>query len=231
MRFLSKLLILLLIVTGTSFAGYRGKVIWHRSYFISLGVDALFSLGGDLNGDGAIEANGDDTDDVVYLPHIGSFPLPNIEAGVNFNQHTISVNFGIWQPDVRYGEDTDYFTEDDANYWRLGVEYRYYFFWPEDFMIGPGLGYAFARYSVHGAAIGFDKYDGEYREAAVFATNSFAVSANMRYKIRPFGMDVALRYRPTFIRSLSTETAGYCSLSETLWHHMIEVSARVFLEF
>ena len=53
----------------------------------------------------------------------------------------------------------------------------------------------------------------------------------MRYKIRPFGMDVALRYRPTFIRSLRTETAGYCSLSETLWHHMIEVSARVFLEF
>ena len=45
MRFLSKLLILLLIVTGTSFAGYRGKVIWHRSYFISLGVDALICGG------------------------------------------------------------------------------------------------------------------------------------------------------------------------------------------
>lgn len=231
MHTLSKILLALLFVTSVSFAGYRDKVIWHRSYFVSLGLDVLFSVGGDLDGKGFLEAEGEDADETVYIPYIGTFPLPSIEAGVNFNQHTIAVHFGIWNPDVNYGKDTDVYTGNDANFWRVGVEYRYYFFWPDDFMVGPGLGYAFSRLSVHGAAFGNDKYDGEYREAAVFAANSFALSANIRYKVRPFGIDVAFRYRPTFIRSLSTETGGYSDLSETLWHHMAEICVKAFVEF
>ena len=84
---------------------------------------------------------------------------------------------------------------------------------------------------MHSAAVGEDKYGEEFREAAVFAANAFAVSANMRYKIRPFGIDIAIRYRPLFIRSVSSDTAGYSDLSETLWHHNIEIGGRVFYEF
>ena len=119
----------------------------------------------------------------------------------------------------------------DLKLMALQPEYRYYFFWPEDFQIGPGLAYSFSRLSVHDAAIGMDKYSGEFRESAVFAANAFALSANMRYKIRPFGMDIAVRYRPHFIRSVSTSSSGYNDLSETLWHHSLEIGGRVFYEF
>ena len=70
MRSLSKILLALLFVTSVSFAGYRDKVIWHRSYFVSLGLDVLFSVGGDLDGKGFLEADGDDADETVYIPYI-----------------------------------------------------------------------------------------------------------------------------------------------------------------
>lgn len=229
MRKLSIFLIIALAAAG--FAQNRDRVIWHRSYFVSLGLDASLSIGGDLDGKGSMKADGSDEEETVFIPSIGSFPLPLAEIGVNFNQHTVAVSFGMWNIDVNYGNGSDYKTGNNANYWRFAAEYRYYFLWPEDFQIGPGLSYSFSRLSVHGAAVGKDKYADEFREAAVFAANAFAVSANMRYKIRPFGMDFAIRYRPLFIRSVSTDAVGYSDLSKTLWHHNIEVGGRVFYEF
>lgn len=222
--------VLLAIACAPLFAEHHERVIWHRTYFVSLGLDASLSLGGDLDGKSVLDADSEKKEK-IFVPSIGSFPLPLAEIGVNFNQHTIAVSFGMWNIDVSYGEDSEYNTGNDANYWRFAAEYRYYFFYPEDFQIGPGLSYSFSRLSVHSAAVGEDKYGEEFREAAVFAANAFAVSANMRYKIRPFGIDIAIRYRPLFIRSVSSDTAGYSDLSETLWHHNIEIGGRVFYEF
>ena len=222
--------ILVFFLASLSFAAGHDRVIWHRSYFVALGIDASLSVGGDLDGKGFIRSD-KESNRGIFLPDIGSFPLPLAEIGVNFNQHAIAVSFGMWNIDVSYGKGSEYETGNDANYWRFAAEYRYYFFWKEDFQVGPGLGYSFSRLSVHSAAIAEDKYSGEFREAAVFAANGFALSANMRYKIRPFGMDIALRYRPMFIRSVSTDSEGYNSLSETLWHHNIEIGGKVFYEF
>lgn len=222
------LLFAVAVWTSLCFAESHEKIIWHRSYFISIGLDASLSLGGHLDGKSYMKSDGDEG---IFIPSIGSFPLPLAEIGVNFNQHTVAVSFGMWNIDVNYGKGSDYETGNDANYWRFAAEYRYYFFWPEDFQIGPGLAYSFSRLSVHDAAIGMDKYSEEFRESAVFAANAFALSANMRYKIRPFGMDIAVRYRPHFIRSVSTSSSGYNDLSETLWHHSLEIGGRVFYEF
>lgn len=207
------------------------KVIWHRTYFVALGLDAAFSAAGDLNGKGSYEIGEESSKQAVYVPYLGSFAIPGLEAGVNFNQHTIAIAFGIWQPDVNYGKETDRFTETDANYWRFAAEYRYYFFWPEDFEVGPGLSYSFSRYSVHDAAFGENRFGEETRESAIFVGNSFAASANLRYKLRPFGIDVAFRYRAMFFRGASTNENGYSQLSETLWQHQFEVGAKVFYEF
>ncbi len=226
-----KILALLLIFAGFGFAGER--VIWHRSYFVGLGLDASFSFAGDLDGKGFFEADDDDGKDGerIFIPYLGSFPIPVVEAGVNFNQHTVAIAFGLWNPDVNYGKNSDDFTETDANYWKFSAEYRYYFFYPEDFEVGPGLSYTFSRYSVHGAGFYTDKYGDEKHEAAVYAANSFALSANLRYKMRPIGIDVAFRYRAMFVRSVSTDYAGYSDLSRTLWQHQAEVHAKVFYEF
>lgn len=223
----------LLALFSAGFAKESEKVIWHRSYFVSVGLDVIFSAGGDLDGKGLYKADGDDGNagERVYVPSIGTFPLPLFEAGVNFNQHTIAVSFGLWNPDVNYANGTDDYTGNDANFWRFSAEYRYYFFWKEDFQVGPGIGYSFSRLSVKDAAFGTDKYGSEYREEAVYSGNAFAVSANMRYKMYPFGMDVAFRYRPIFFRSVSTDTGGYSDLSETLWEHTFEFSGKVFVEF
>lgn len=232
MRRLLPILVLSLFATFC-FARNSEKIIWHRSYFVSIGLDVVFSAAGDLDGKRFYKADGDDgnAEERVYVPSIGTFPLPLIEAGVNFNQHTIAIAFGIWNPDVSYAKETEDETGNDANFWRFSAEYRYYFFWPEDFQIGPGLGYSFSRLSVKDAAFGSDKYGSGFREDAVYAGNAFAISANMRYKMRPFGMDIALRYRPMFIRSVSTDSGGYSDLSETLWHHSLEFSGKVFVEF
>lgn len=222
---------ILLVVSLFAVFASAEKVIWHRSYFLALGLDASFSMGGDLTGKGYSTIGEESSKQDVYVPYLGSFVIPGVEAGVNFNQHTISISFGMWQPDVNYGKETDRFTETDANYWRFAAEYRYFFFWPEDFEVGPGLSYTFSRYSVHSAAFGENRFGDETRESAIYSGNSFAASANLRYKLRPFGIDVAFRYRAMFIRGASTDENGYSQLDETLWQHLFEVGAKFFYEF
>lgn len=231
MRNLRNILIISLAVAPFLFAGKQERIIWHRSYFAALGIDAMFSSG-DLDGFGKFEAEGDDgsADETVYVPYMGSFPLPVAELGVNINQHTISVSFGMWQPSINFGKETDDYEDVDANYWRFAAEYRYFFFWPEDFEVGPGLAYSFSRFAVHDAAFGENR-NGEYQSEAVYAGNAFAASANLRYKLKPFGIDVAFRYRGMFFRSVTTDEGGYSDLSKTLWQNVFEISAKAFYEF
>lgn len=227
MFLIKKVLFLFLTTAVCSFAG---DTVWHRSHYIALGVEAPFSWG-DLDGKGSFVAD-DDEGETIYIPRLGTFPLPTIEIGANINQHTIAVSFAMWEPDVNYGKGTDNYTETDANYWRAMFEYRYYFFWPEDFQVGLGLSYSFSRYSVHSAVFGKDKYDEDKRSTAIYGGNGFAPSINLRYEItQHLGLDAALRYRLMYFGSVSTDDGGYSDLSENLWENFFEISAKAYFQF
>ena len=54
------LLFAVAVWTSLCFAESHEKIIWHRSYFISIGLDASLSLGGDLDGKGYMKSDGDE---------------------------------------------------------------------------------------------------------------------------------------------------------------------------
>ncbi len=226
---MKRIFFLALILTTVAFAGGQRIV---RSHYIALGLDASFSWG-DMDGKGTLETNNDeDAPETLYIPNMSDFIVPNIEIGANINQHTIAASFGMWTPTVGYAEDTPDVTEKGANFWRFSVEYRYNFFWPENFQLALGLAYSFARLEVENSVMGTDDYGNATRGNATHTGNGIAPSATFHYLISDnIGADITLRYRLLSFGSVTTPDNGFCSLDESLWQHFGELGARLFYQF
>lgn len=216
-----------------TFAAFAAAQEYHvtRTHYIALGLDATFNTG-DFDGKGTYKIDSDKDPETVYNPYLGTFFVPSIELGANLNQHTVSLVFGMWKPKTNYGKNTDEYTENTANFWRISIAYRYNFFWPENFQIGPGIDYTFARLSVNKSAFGKDKYGDETRGGTVHSGNGFTPSINIRYFFGSgLGMDAAIRYRLMYYRYVTTPANGFCNLDNANWEHTAEIGIKLFYQF
>lgn len=59
--------ILLAIACAPIFAQNHERIIWHRTYFVSLGLDASLSLGGNLDGKSVLDADSEKKKKSLFL--------------------------------------------------------------------------------------------------------------------------------------------------------------------
>jgi len=180
-----------------------------RKHVFAAGLDFAVSKG-DLNGRDTIQINSEK----VFQQKVSSFLIYAFDARALVNEHSIAFNFGLGFPD-------------EARYFRLGLEYQYYFLWPEPFRIGAGLGYAFSSMRFPHASFGE-----EGQGYANFTGNGgHAVMSAQYYFIENFAIEGAIRCRFLYLNQVATPDNDVSKLRPAVWQKVGELGLRGMFVF
>jgi hypothetical protein len=175
---------------------------WVKKYAFAAGMD--FVLGkGDFDGKSQIYSR--DLKESVILPKIPFFLVYAFEARALANASSIIGSMGLGYPDYKHS-----LQNGDARYLRLGIEYQYHFFWPSDFRIGLGIGYAFSsmRFSKASIVRSGDEWDfdnGDWRYANFTGNGPHAVLSFDYYFSENFAVECGFRYRLLHLNRVATD--------------------------
>lgn len=204
---------------------------WTRKHFISLGAGATVTHG-DLEGETSIRAKDTETEETIFLPNLGSFLLPELTIGANLNQHTIALDFSYATPATNFAKGTLLVDETETSILRVGLGYRYNFFWPERFQVFAGLNYTFMHLSTEDNAFFKDEDENEKRSSATLMGNGFSLNLGVTYFIHPsISMDLHGRFRTMIFSSISSDENGTCEIDDPFVQFMEEVVLNVSYHF
>jgi len=185
--------------------------VWVRKHAFAAGLDFAISKG-DFDGRSP-NVYLRDSSEYVILPKVSSFLVYAFDARALLNEHSIAFNFGLGFPD-------------EARYFRLGIEYQYYFLWPEPFRIGAGLGYAFSSMRFPHASFG------EKSDYANFTGNGgHAVLSAQYYFMENFAIESAIRCRFLYLNKVATPVNDISSLRPAVWQNVGELGLRGMFVF
>jgi len=184
--------------------------VWVRKHAFAAGLDFAASKG-DFNGKDTIPIKSE----LVLQPKISSFLIYAFDARAFLNEHAIAFNFGLGFP----GE---------ARYFRLGLEYQYYFLWPEPFRIGTGLGYAFS--SMRFSEASFEK-ENEKSYANFTGNGGHAVLSAQYYFTENFAVESAIRCRFLYLNKVATPVNDISRLNPAVWQKVGELGLRGMFVF
>lgn len=219
-----------LLVFASMLATANAADRWVRKHYISLGAGVDFTQG-DLDGKTKLESSGTDYDEKVFAPNLATYIIPDIEIGANLNMHTIFVDFMYSVPETNFGKGTSYVDETETTLWRIGLGYRYNFFWPEPFQVAVGLSYSFMYLTTSDNAY-YEGDDGSGRSDATMMGNGFALEASLTYFLtRHVSMSMDGRFRTMFFSSVSTDENGKCDLDDVFVQFTEEVIVKVSYHF
>lgn len=221
------------ILSATVSKTFSYEPTWIRSHYIALGAD--FSLSkGHFNGKKILSASDEEgvEPENTAVPELGHFIVPNVELGANMNAHTIAVSLGIWKPKLEYAKNSNDPQEERALFWRLGVEYRYYFFWPEKFQFGLGLNYSFTRISVPHAVSGYDSMGSSTTGKVIFSGNGAALVTSGRYYLNDhFALEASFKPKIISFGFITTPANGFSGLDDSLWQFFAELGVKAVIQF
>jgi len=180
-----------------------------RKHVFAAGLDFAVSKG-DFNGRDSIVIKSEH----IILPKVSSFLIYAFDARALVNEHSIAFNFGLGFPD-------------EARYFRLGLEYQYFFLWPEPFRIGAGLGYAFSSMRFPHASFG-EKGQGY---ANFTGNGGHAVMSAQYYFIENFAIEGAIRCRFLYLNRVATPDNDISSLRPAVWQGVGELGLRGMFVF
>jgi len=203
-----RLKFLLLLLAPLAYADF--EEVWIRKHVFAAGLDYAVSKG-DFNGRDSIAINSEH----VILPKVSSFLIYAFDARALLNEHSIAFNFGFGFPD-------------EARYLRLGIEYQYYFLWPEPFRIGAGLGYAFSSMRFPHAS--FEK-ENEKSYANFTGNGGHAVLSAQYYFIENFAIEGAIRCRFLYLNQVATPVNDISKLRPAVWQRVGELGLRGMFVF
>lgn len=203
---------------------------WTRKHYLSIGLGVDLTQG-DLDGKSSAISKSGSSREIVYAPNLATFFFPELELGANLNQHSIFLNGSYASPATNFAkkepERTD---ETETATWRLGLGYRYNFFWPEPFQVFAGLSYSFMHLSTQDNCF-FEKEGEISRGDATLMGNGFDVSAGMLYFIgNHLSMEMHLRFRTMAFTHVFTDNESG-ALDEFYWHFMEEMLVRISYHF
>lgn len=215
---------LLVFVTLASAEG------WKRTHYVSIGAGATISQG-DLEGVKKETIKTDESVETVYAPNLGIYLMPELEIGAEFNQHTIFLDLSFCSPTTNYGKESEEGDETSTDIARIGLGYRYNFFWPEAFQIFAGIGYSFMYLSTEGNA--YLKKDGNTsRSDGVLMGNGFAGDVGTLYYLtRHVTMEMHIRLRTMFFASVGTDENGFTDLSDSYTQTSEELALKFAYHF
>lgn len=227
MKKLTFILSLACLFTSTIYA----EDSWTRKHFISLGAGATITHG-DLDGKSSIVAKDAEIEESIFLPNLGSFLLPELTLGANLNQHTIALDFSYATPATNFAKGTILVDETETSILRVGLGYRYNFFWPERFQVFTGLNYTFMHLSTEDNAFFKDEDNNDKRSSATLMGNGFSVNLGVAYFIHPrVSMELHGRFRTMIYSSISSDENGTCEINDPFVHFMEEVVLNISYHF
>lgn len=208
-------LMLVLFLAVYSFA----DDFWTRTHYLGLGINGYLTTG-DLKDDRSISLDEDSLSETFNLPVLEHSIIPEIEVGVNINAHSVGLLFG-------YNS-----FESDYSYFRIGVDYRYFLFWPEPFQLGFGLNYTYMRITSDDnvETTSTEKNDTVIGDGVLMGNGASAISSVRYYFTERWGAEFSLKYRLFFYSSLNTKECGTCGIDETQYQHFGEAGIKLFFQ-
>ncbi len=203
---------------------------WLRSYYVSLGAGAAITQG-DLEGEKSNVEKSDKSTETTYAPYLGIYFMPELELGVNLNQHTVSVDLSYSEPTTNFAKGTAFVDETSTDVFRLALSYRYNFFWPEPFQVFAGASYAFTYLSTEDNAI-LVQGDKVTKSDAVLMGNGFSLNVGTFYYLtRHVTMEMHSRFRTMFFNSVGTDENGFSDLDDSYKQTAIELLLKFAYHF
>jgi len=199
---------------------------WLREYFVSVGAGASVTQG-DLEGKKSNVVKSEESTETTYAPNLGVYFMPEVELGANMNQHTVSVDLSYADPTTNFGKGTDDGDETSTDIFKLGLNYRYNFFWPDPFQIFAGASYVFHYMSTENNAVLVTK-DNTTKSDAVLMGNGFSINVGTFYYLsRHLTMEMHLRFKTMFYGSVGTDENSFSSLD----HSYKQTAEELLLKF
>lgn len=196
---------------------------WPKSYFASLGFGVGYTRG-DLNKYSVTTQDSAGNKSKVYPPSMDFYPTPDFTLGANIGFFTLSANFQYWKSEQELTQQDD---SRQTKFWRIGFEFTYNFFWPEDFEIGVGLGYSYANLTVSDGAFLKD-----FRERGQFIGSGAGAVANIHYYLNDYIAIVpSFRIYENWYKNLYTKHNGSCDLDPYIWQTYFLATVAVQFQF
>jgi hypothetical protein len=196
---------------------------WVRKYAFASGVDFAMTKG-DFDGVREIYSSENSLEkEMTILPKVPFFIVYAFDARALINAASIAMSFGLGYPSYEHS-----LQNGTARYWRAGIEFQYFLFWPEAFRIGGGLGYAFSSMRFPKGSIG-EEEEWSYANFHGNGPNT-VVSANY-YFAENIALEAAVRYRLLYLNRLSTELNDVSKMSPAVWQHAREIGLRAMFVF
>lgn len=199
---------------------------WPRSYFIEAGSSFAYARG-DFSSSvvRATDTLGNKVS--IHPPSLKTMLYPDITIGTNIWAFTLAANFHYWngQPKLTKYEEDD--KKIDSRMWRFGFEFTYNLFYPEDFQLGLGGGYSYAKVTSTKSAVFSDDVS-----TAALMGSGLAFVANFRYYFTEYLAVVpSIKIYENWFKNANTTKSGLVDIKPYLWETFFFISASIQYQF
>lgn len=221
MKFLKATLLCLLLSSAVFADGY-----WPKSYFVEAGFGMTYTRG-DLH-QGTISAH--DTLEhkiTVHPPKMDFIPTPSFTLGANIRDFTLGLNFQYWSTSGELTKAPDNADESDIRIWRLGFEFTYNLFWPDEYQIGLGGGYSFTNINTRESAF----FGDEVFASELYGSGVGFVANAHYYFMRHLAIVPAVKIYENWFKNVYTSRTETCDLDPYLWQTYFMASVSLQYQF
>lgn len=196
---------------------------WPKSYFVSAAFGGVFTRG-DVN-ERAITIT--DSADVRYKAHsaeMSFFGTPDLSIGANIRCFSLLLDFQYWKSEEDL-VDTD--VSEDTQIWRVGFEFTYNLFWPNEFQVGLGLGLSYTNLTSENSVFLEDK-----TQDSQLMGSGLGFIANVHYYFTDnLAIVPAIKIYENWYRFVNSKASGTCDLDPYLWQTYIMASIGLQFQF
>ena len=137
---------------------------------------------------------------------------------------SLNVDFQYWKTSQDL---VDIDASEDATIWRVGFEFTYNLFWPEDFQVGVGLGYSYTNITAENTA-----FIGEKVQDSHLMGSGLALVTNIHYYFTEnFAIVPAVKFYENWFKFVNSKATGTCDLDPFLWQSYIFASIGLQYQF
>ena len=196
---------------------------WPRFYFVRAGM-GITATTGDLNERPISVKDTNDKKFKAYPPDMSLMGDPEFLLGVNIREFTVAVGFQYWK---QQEELLKISAEEDTRFWRLGFEFYYNFFWPDDFQIGLGAGFSYASVKAEKSAI----HEKDLRSTE-YMGSALGLFANVQYYLtNEIAIIPAVKLYENWFKNIYTKDSENRELDPFLWQTFISTSISLQYQF
>jgi hypothetical protein len=226
-KFLKSLLAFALFMTAAPAFAYDhiqyDDSYWPRSYYVNAAFGTFFTWG-DVNERPISVTDSLDNKHKVYTPDMFFFPSPEISLGANIRCFSLNANFQYWETSQELvGIDET----EAATIWRVGFEFIYNLFWPEDFQVGIGIGYSYTSLTAENSA-----FIGEKVQNSHLMGSGVSLVTNVHYYITDnFAIVPAVKFYENWFKFVNAKATGTLDLDPFLWQTYVYASVGLQYQF